>query len=154
MLVSQMVFRAASQQAVMTSRPSSVFPECFEDLATRFATRVETDAEADLAVLPDDSALDAHLGQLRRDVPDVLEGDAGEVAAPAGGDGDSAQHGGDAVAEGLPHVEAFVAVTPHALNAVGVVGLANDLFEGDLQPQQPNISACSANHQATRVRVR
>ena len=132
MLVSQMVFRAASQQAVMTSRPSSVFPECFEDLATRFATRVETDAEADLAVLPDDSALDAHFRQLWCDVPDVLEGNAGEVAAPAGGDGDAADEGGDAVAEGLPHVEAFVGVSPHALHAVSVVWLANHLLERHL----------------------
>ena len=62
----------------------------------------------------------------------MLEGDAGEVAAPTGGNGNTAEDGGDQVADGLPQVEAFVAVLPHALQRVGVVGLANDVLEADL----------------------
>ena len=62
----------------------------------------------------------------------MREGDTSEVAAPAAGDGNAAQDGGDAVAERLPHVEALVAVLPHAVGAVRVVWLTNDILEAHL----------------------
>ena len=76
--------------------------------------------------------MDLANGQLRRDVPDVLECNAGKCATPAHSGGDTTKKGGDAVAEGLPQVEALVAVLPHAFHAVGVVGLTEDIFETDL----------------------
>ena len=62
----------------------------------------------------------------------MRESDAREVAAPAASDGDTAHDGGDTVAEGLPHVEAFVAVLPHAVDAVRVVGLAKHILKAHL----------------------
>ena len=76
--------------------------------------------------------MDLANSQLGCDVPDVLESNAGERATPAHSSGDTAQQSGNAVAEGLPQVETFVAVLPHAFHAVSVVGLTEDIFETDL----------------------
>ena len=106
--------------------------KCRENFATGLAAGIETHAHADFDHLPEDAALNSANSQLWGDVPDVLEGNAGERATPAHSSGDTTEKGGDAVAQGLPQVEAFVAVLPHAFHAVGVVGLTKDIFETDL----------------------
>ena len=63
------------------------------------------------------------------DIPDVAEGDAGEVAAPAHGNGDATKRRQDDVAQGLPQVVTFVGVLPHAVDAVGVIRFTNRLLE-------------------------
>ena len=103
-----------------------------EHSCARVAARIEADAEAENDHLPNETTLDFQLRQARRELPDVRESDAGEVTAPAAGDGNAAQDGGDAVAERLPHVEALVAVLPHAVGTVRVVWLTNDILEAHL----------------------
>jgi len=67
------------------------------------------------------------------DVPDVDEGDLGEVAAPAHGDADAAAGGHDGVAQVLAAGEAFVGVLPHAGHGVVALGLGEHILEGHLQ---------------------
>jgi len=71
----------------------------------------------------------AHAGG---DVPHVLEGDHGELAAPAHGQGDAAAEGEELVAAALAAVEAGVGVLPHAVDGVGLIGLSEDILEFDL----------------------
>ena len=49
--------------------------------------------------LPEDSTVDVAHSQAWSDVPDVVEGDLGELAAPFGGDTDTTAESGDLVAE-------------------------------------------------------
>jgi len=80
-----------------------------------------------------DSAVElAHL-EAGGDVPDVVECDLGELAAPLGGDADTAAEGGDLVAETEPEVEAGVREFPHAVDGAGTLGLTKNLLELDLQ---------------------
>jgi len=67
------------------------------------------------------------------DVPDVDEGDLGEVAAPAHGDADAAAEGHDGVAQVLAAGEAFVGVLPHAGHGVVAFRLGEHILEGHLQ---------------------
>jgi len=67
------------------------------------------------------------------DVPDVDEGDMGELAAPFHGDADSTAEGHDGVAKVLAAVEASVGVLPHAVHGVGTLGFCQDIFKCDLQ---------------------
>ena len=62
----------------------------------------------------------------------MLEGDHGELAAPAGGHGDAAQESEQLVAAALAAVEALVGVGPHAVHGVGALRLAKDVIELDL----------------------
>ena len=63
------------------------------------------------------------------DLPDVLEGDAREAAAPADGVWDPTEDGGDDITQGFPQIEAFVGEFPHAVNGVGVVRLSYGFLE-------------------------
>jgi len=74
----------------------------------------------------------AHL-EAGGDVPDVVECDLGELAAPLGSDADTAAEGGDLVAETEPEVEAGVREFPHAVDGAGTLGLTKNLLELDLQ---------------------
>jgi len=67
------------------------------------------------------------------DAPDVVEGDLGEGAAPLGGDTDTAQEGGDLVANANPQLEACVCELPHAVDGVGAFGLTEHILETDLK---------------------
>jgi len=71
--------------------------------------------------------------EARGHVPDVAEGDLGELAAPLGGDADAAAQGHDGVAQRLAALEAFVGVAPHAGGGVDAGGLGQDILERDLQ---------------------
>jgi len=66
-------------------------------------------------------------------VPDVAEGDLGELAAPLGGDADAAAQGHDGVAQRLAALEAFVGVAPHAGGGVDAGGLGEDVLERHLK---------------------
>jgi len=65
------------------------------------------------------------------DVPDVNEGDVGELAAPLSGDADAAAQGHDGVAKVLAAVEAGVGTAPHAVDGVDALGFCEDVLEGD-----------------------
>jgi len=66
-------------------------------------------------------------------VPDVAEGDLGELAAPLGGDADAAAQRHDGVAHVLAAVEAFVGVAPHAVHGVDALRLGEHILEGHPQ---------------------
>jgi len=67
------------------------------------------------------------------DVPDVDEGDVGELAAPLSGDADAAAQGHDGVAQLLAAVEAGVGIAPHAVRGVDALGLREDVLEAHLK---------------------
>ena len=69
----------------------------------------------------------------RCNLPDMLKGYTGKVTAPAHGDRDTTQCGQDQVAEGLPQIEAFVAVLPDTVQTAGVIRLTERLLKGHLQ---------------------
>lgn len=76
----------------------------------------------------DEAALDAgHHG------PDVAEGDAGKEEAPQKSDGDPEDRRQDAVAPVLGHSEGSVAELPYPVQAVGAVGLGDDIFKLNLK---------------------
>ncbi len=92
------------------------------------------------------AAVDAHPVQLlaaatvelqdleaRRDVPDVDEGDVGELDAPLHGDADPAAERHDVVAQALAEVEASVRVGPHTVSRVSVIRLGEDVLEAHLE---------------------
>ena len=61
-----------------------------------------------------------------------LEGDAGEVAAPAHGDGEAAKRRQEDVAACLPEAKALGREFPDTVDTVRMVGLAKRIFERDL----------------------
>jgi len=67
------------------------------------------------------------------DMPDVDEGDVGELTAPPSGHADTTTEGHDRVAEVLAAVEAGVGHLPDTVHGVGALGLSEDILEGDLK---------------------
>jgi len=103
---------------------SDLFLESTEYGSTGFAAWFDASACQHFEEFPHDGTFDLQSSDGRCDLPDVVEGNTGEVTAPAGSNRDSADGGDDEVAESLPEVEAFVGVLPDAVNGVGVIGLS------------------------------
>jgi len=107
-------------------------PDIAEAMADRLAQRLDEALHAVAPELLQAAAVD-HVGtHAWRHVPDVLEGDHGELAAPAGGQGDAAQERHQLVAAAFAAVEAGVGVPPHAVDGVGALGLAQHVVEAHL----------------------
>jgi len=107
-------------------------PDIAEAMADRLAEWLHEALHAVAPELLQAAAVD-HVGaHARGHVPDVLECDHGELAAPAGGDGDAAQQRHQLVAAALAAVEALVGVLPHAVDGVGALGLAQHVVEAHL----------------------
>lgn len=83
--------------------------------------------------LPDAGHVQLIADESWRDLPDVNEGDAGAAAAVEDGMRYSTESGHDDVTQGLPQVEALVAVLPATVNAMGVVRLTNQILEFNLE---------------------
>ena len=66
-------------------------------------------------------------------LPDVVEGETGECAAPADGVRDSTENSKDDVAEGFTHVKTFVRKLPHAVDTFGVFGFSDTFLIGHLE---------------------
>jgi len=66
------------------------------------ADRVETARDAGRTELPHTATVDVQPLEAWCDVPDVYKGDPGELAAPLGGDTDTATGGHDEIADLLP----------------------------------------------------
>jgi len=79
-----------------------------EQLPARGADRIEATADAETPDLLEVPAVHGAHPQGRGVAPDVVEGDGGEVAAPAGGDTHTAAKRGYLVAAGLPAGEAGI----------------------------------------------
>jgi len=87
-----------------------------EEQAARLAARTDADAEDERHVLADVDQVDGELAQCRRVVPDVTEGEAGELAAPAQSQRHPAQNGQELVAAAQRSRETRVAASPHAVD--------------------------------------
>lgn len=74
-----------------------------------------------------------HIGShARSDVPHVLEGDHGELAAPAHGQGDTTEESEQLVAASFAAAEALVGVAPHTVHGPDAIGFTKNLIEGYL----------------------
>lgn len=87
-----------------------------EEQAAGLAARAEADAEHERHELADVDEVDAELAQQWRVVPDVVEGEAGELAAPAQSQRHSAQTRQELVAAVESSRETRVAAAPHTVD--------------------------------------
>ena len=78
------------------------------------------------------AAVDHEDTQTGRDLPHMLEGDHGKLAAPAQRQRDAAEDGKKVVAASLSAVEAVVGALPHAVRAVGAIRFRQHVLEGHL----------------------
>ena len=58
-------------------------------------------------------------------LPDVVEGETSECAAPADGVRDSTENSKDDIAQGFTHVKTFVGKFPYTVDGVSVIWLPN-----------------------------
>ena len=103
-----------------------------EEQTTSFAEGIQAAVDAHSVHLLAASAVDLQDLEARSDVPDVVEGDFGELHSPLHGDADTAEESVDHVAQVLAAVEAPVGVGPHAVKGVGSFGFRQHIFERDL----------------------
>lgn len=103
-----------------------------EEEATRFTDGTQTALEARAEELLRAAAVDHEDTQTGRDLPHMLEGDHGKLAAPAQRQRDSAEDAEDVVAASLGAVEAVVGAFPHAVRAVGAIRFRQHVLEGHL----------------------
>lgn len=100
-----------------------------ETQPTRLAAGTHKRLEDSREHLADGEQLDGEVSQVRSDVPDVAEGEAGEVAAPAERAGDAADEGEDLVTDVESAVEALVAAAPHAVGRADPFRLPQHVLE-------------------------
>jgi len=103
-----------------------------EKQTRRFTDGTQTALEARAEKLLRAAAVDHENTQTGRDVPDMLEGDHGKLAAPAQRQRDAAEDAEDVVAASLGAVEAVVGALPHAVRAVGAIRFRQHVLEGHL----------------------
>lgn len=87
-----------------------------EQESARLAARTDADAQYERHVLADVGEVDSEAAQHRRVVPDVVEGEAGELATPAQSHWQSTQHGQGLVAAVERPGEAGVTAAPYAVD--------------------------------------
>jgi len=83
-----------------------------EQESARLAARTDADSQYERHVLADVGEVDRETSQHWRVVPDMVEGEAGELATPAQSHRDSTQQGQDLVAAVERPCEAHVATAP------------------------------------------
>ena len=103
-----------------------------EEEATRFTDGTQTTLETRAEELLRAATVDHEDTQTRRDLPDMLEGDHGKLAAPAKSDGASAEDAEDVVAAVLGAVEAGVGALPATVDGVGAIGFGQNVLKGHL----------------------
>ncbi len=111
----------------------SLFLECGEYFAAWFKAWIAAGLDADCVELSNHLDVDFEVAEEWCVVPDVPESDFGKFTSPECGKADTAEEGGDGVAEVLPQVEAFVTAFPYTVDWVGVVGLSKHLLKGNLK---------------------
>jgi len=127
------IFAGLSTRPQVSSRPLALgHLDITETVAHGFTQRLQAALDACAVELLETSAVDHESSHAWGHVPDVLEGDHGELAAPAGSNGDAAEEGHQLVAAALAAVEAHVGVLPYAVDGVGALGLTEDIVEFDL----------------------
>jgi len=105
-------------------RNKDLFSEGFKAFAARQEAWVKTTLDAQSPKSLYHMQVDLNSLQQRCEVPDVPEGNLGEVASPHGGNADTEKCGSDDIAESFPQVETFVGALPDALKTVGVIRLS------------------------------
>ena len=116
----------------MAIREDGLLLELVEDHAAGLAARFDAGSD-DVAIAPTKhKQVDLAGSHTRSHVPDVLEGDACESAAPARRDRNSTQRCQDQVAKRFPQVETFVGILPDAVHGVRLVGFSDDILKVDL----------------------
>ena len=103
-----------------------------EKQTRRFTDGTQTALETRAEELLRAAAVNYEDTQTRRDLPDMLEGDHGKLAAPAQRQRDAAEDAEDVVAASLGAVEAFVGGLPYAVRAVGAIRFRQHILEGYL----------------------
>ena len=103
-----------------------------EKQTRRFTDGTQTALETRAEELLRAAAVNYEDTQTRRDLPDMLEGDHGKLAAPAQRQRDAAEDAEDVVAASLGAVEAVVGALPHAVRAVGAIRFRQHILEGYL----------------------
>ena len=103
-----------------------------EEEATRFTDGTQTALETRAEELLRAAAVNHEDTQTWRDLPDMLEGDHGKLAAPAKSDGTSAEDAEDVVAAVLGAVEAGVGALPAAVDGMGAIGFGQNVLKGHL----------------------
>ena len=111
---------------------SFVHDDVAEEEATRFTDGTQTALETRAEELLRAAAVDHEDTQTGRDLPHMLEGDHGKLAAPAQRQRDSAEDAEDVVAASLGAVEAVVGALPHAVDGVGAIRFRQHILEGHL----------------------
>lgn len=71
-----------------------------------------------------ETAVDLQNLQTRSNIPDVVEGNDGELAAPFSSDAAPKAQSEDLVAQSFPQIEAEVGTFPYHVNTVGTVRLS------------------------------
>lgn len=104
-----------------------------EQLTAALADWIQAAVDAHAVQLLKTSAVELEDLEAWGDVPDMAEGNLGELTAPLGGQTDSTAQGHDHVAAFLAAVEAFVGVGPDAVHGVGTLGFSEDILEHDLK---------------------
>jgi len=112
---------------------SSLLLEGGEAQTDRLADGVQAAVDAHPVQLLAASAVELQALEAGGHVPDVDEGDVGEVAAPLHGDADAAAEGHDGVAQVLAAGEALVRVLPHAVHGMVAFWLGEDILEHHLK---------------------
>ncbi|GFO29059.1 hypothetical protein PoB_005556400 [Plakobranchus ocellatus] len=103
-----------------------------EELAAGLTAWIQAAMDAHAVEFLQTSTVELQNLEARRDVPDVCEGDVGELTAPLGGDADTTTQGHDGVAQALTAVEAFVRVRPDAVHRVSAFRFSQDILETHL----------------------
>ena len=103
-----------------------------EKQTRRFTDGTQTALETRAEELLRAAAVNYEDTQTRRDLPDMLEGDHGKLAAPAQRQRDAAEDAEDVVAASLGAVEAVVGALPYAVRAVGAIRFRQHILEGYL----------------------
>lgn len=89
-----------------------------------------------LVELPQDATIDFVETTLRCDAPHMLEGHAGENAAPEKGDADAAQSSENFVDDVQCAIEGSIGIAPDAVNRVRAIRFSQHLFELDLEQRR------------------
>ena len=121
-----MIVRYSSYLAVLDD-------DVAEEETTRFTDRCQVALKARAEELLCTPAVDHEDAQTGCDVPDMLEGDHGEPAAPAECHRHTAEDGEDVVAASLGAVEAVVGAFPHAVDCMGAIGFCQHVLKGHLR---------------------
>ncbi|KAH3892466.1 hypothetical protein DPMN_016584 [Dreissena polymorpha] len=100
-----------------------------EDQPARHTARLDAAVDTLAVQTLERPAVDVQHLEAGSKEPDVEEGDIGEFAAPLGGDTHATEQGRDPVAEPLPTVEASIGELPDTVDAMGAIGLGENIFK-------------------------